>query len=448
MSKTFLKRVLREEIIRVAINSTEARKITDLRVHKFYINTAGVYNEMLKQLLSGPAKDRRYALEKSIMSREMQQILKDGAEFICSSVYDKANQLANQGTNVELKGHKKRFSVLVKEGGFKKTSRGFYVHTTVFEEIKRYYREPVSYVVGAINTFLSQRQGTELVDQSRFLDLGHKGTSAVAVKQVSESQTRLSSRFQKNISDKITEKDLKEIGLEFLLEMKSTKKKSVMSVGLEAKGANAQEGREYLKQYKKEWLDTLINAKEMLDVANIEGSDSRVTIEKKKLVETFNKSIKSKKVKKKSINTKLKLSNSKATETKKIKPKKAKTKSVPVGKLPIKAGKTRKPAQQSSITLAALINQKLPETVAKNMAPPGLQYRSGRFAGSVRVVDVVRTTKGFPSIGYTYMKYPYQTYELGYARGDSNRDPRKVIDKSIREIAATLLTGRFYTRRV
>ena len=30
----------------------------------------------------------------------------------------------------------------------------------------------------------------------------------------------------------------------------------------------------------------------------------------------------------------------------------------------------------------------------------------------------------------------------------ADRDPRKVIDRSIREIAAELLTGRFYTRRV
>ena len=99
-------------------------------------------------------------------------------------------------------------------------------------------------------------------------------------------------------------------------------------------------------------------------------------------------------------------------------------------------------------TLGALINQKLPATVAKNMGLPGLRYRTGRFAQSVRITDVTRTTKGFPSIGYTYMKYPYQTFEPGYVQGSQERDPRKLIDRSIREIAAELLVGRFYTRRV
>ena len=82
------------------------------------------------------------------------------------------------------------------------------------------------------------------------------------------------------------------------------------------------------------------------------------------------------------------------------------------------------------------------------MQSPALNYRTGRFASSVRVTDVVTTPKGFPSMGYTYDKDRYQTFEPGFAQGSVDRDPRKLIDKSMREIAAQYAVGRFFTRRV
>tara|TARA_Y100000361_G_scaffold134336_1_gene133334 strand:- start:329 stop:1786 length:1458 start_codon:yes stop_codon:yes gene_type:complete len=102
-------------------------------------------------------------------------------------------------------------------------------------------------------------------------------------------------------------------------------------------------------------------------------------------------------------------------------------------------------------TFLALLNQKLPQTVVKNMGPPGLQNRTGRFASSVKVTDVSRTAQGHPSVGYTYQKNPYQIFEMRQGQAPwatPDRDPRKLIDASIREIAAQLAIGRFYTRRV
>ena len=49
----------------------------------------------------------------------------------------------------------------------------------------------------------------------------------------------------------------------------------------------------------------------------------------------------------------------------------------------------------------------------------------------------------YPTIQYSYQRHPYGVFE-----SDTDRDPRKVIDKSIREIAAELAIGRFYTARV
>jgi hypothetical protein len=116
----------------------------------------------------------------------------------------------------------------------------------------------------------------------------------------------------------------------------------------------------------------------------------------------------------------------------------------------IKLPKATSKMSASTFRLAALINQKLSDTVRKNMGPPGLENVTGRFADSVRVTDVATTRKGYPSIGYTYMRNPYQVFETGLGKAgwaSTERDPRKLIDASIREIAAEMAIGRFYTRR-
>ena len=104
-------------------------------------------------------------------------------------------------------------------------------------------------------------------------------------------------------------------------------------------------------------------------------------------------------------------------------------------------------AMPSVLTMLGTLNQQLPSTLAKNMQSPALNYQTGRFASSVRVTDIIFTPKGFPSIGYTYQKNPYQTFEPGYAQGTVERDPRKLIDRALREIMVQFAIGRFYTRR-
>jgi hypothetical protein len=112
-----------------------------------------------------------------------------------------------------------------------------------------------------------------------------------------------------------------------------------------------------------------------------------------------------------------------------------------------KAKTKTKSSSFSQTKLYAALNAKISVTVAKNMGEPALEYQTGRFANSVRITDISTTKLGFPSVGYTYQLYPYQTFEPGFAQGDVDRDPRKLIDRSIREIAAQMLTGRLYTRR-
>lgn len=108
---------------------------------------------------------------------------------------------------------------------------------------------------------------------------------------------------------------------------------------------------------------------------------------------------------------------------------------------------TRNSPARSPLYLVAEFNKRLPQQIQKNMQSPALNYRTGRFADSVNVTNVRQTPQGYLSFGYTYQKGPYQTFEPGYAQGSVERDPRRLIDKSMREIAVELAIGRFYTRR-
>ena len=101
----------------------------------------------------------------------------------------------------------------------------------------------------------------------------------------------------------------------------------------------------------------------------------------------------------------------------------------------------------SPIAMIAMMNKQLPQTVSKNMKSPALNFQTGRLASSARVTDVTMTPQGFPSIGYTYDQN-YRTFEVGGAQGSIDRDPRKLIDGSLREIAAQMAMTRFYTRRM
>ena len=115
----------------------------------------------------------------------------------------------------------------------------------------------------------------------------------------------------------------------------------------------------------------------------------------------------------------------------------------------------RKPqsSAKSKLSLQSIndyINARLPEKVRGNMGPGSLVNRTGRFATSARVTNTTTTSQGYPSIGYTYMRSPYDVFDRTIGRAPwntPNRDPRAIVEKSIREIAKEIMTDRFYLRR-
>jgi hypothetical protein len=98
---------------------------------------------------------------------------------------------------------------------------------------------------------------------------------------------------------------------------------------------------------------------------------------------------------------------------------------------------------QSGVSLnrmLPMLNERLPEYVRANMGRNGrLVNRTGRFAESTEIVDLGDGS----TITYSYMKSPYQVFE-----GDRTRDPRPLIEESIRELAAGIIRTKFNLRRV
>lgn len=266
-----------------------------------------------------------------------------------------------------------------------------------------------------------------------------------------------------NLTEAQLVKDLNTMGIDLSF-MRSTSDMTQNISLIGAKG-NILSGAEMKKKLAsaKTRIKQILEKPGMLDtMMKLEGSDSFNTIKEKqtrsRVLKPF-KASKNKDVKVDAKNLTVKHSTKTVKKTKKNKSKKGPTRTsgIVVAGLASLAGKKtkRRPTQKSPLSdmlkLAVQINSRLPQTVRKNMNSPALNNRTGRFANSTQVTDVTLTPKGFPSVGYTYQKEPYQVFEEGLGSppwANGQRDPRDLIDRSIREIAAELAIGRIYTRRV
>ncbi len=97
--------------------------------------------------------------------------------------------------------------------------------------------------------------------------------------------------------------------------------------------------------------------------------------------------------------------------------------------------------------LQNLLNANLVQRVKENMGDGNrrdvLNLRTGRFAESVKVERLSQSRAGMITAFYSYMKNPYSTFsEGGRQQYPRTRDPKLLISKSIREIAATQVANR------
>jgi hypothetical protein len=121
--------------------------------------------------------------------------------------------------------------------------------------------------------------------------------------------------------------------------------------------------------------------------------------------------------------------------------------------LKTKVDKAKRDAQSakytvsSSINLLAILQAGINKQVAKNMGKGNehrvLNYRTGRFAESVQVQRLSESRQGMISAFYSYMRNPYGTFsEGGRQQFPKIRDPKLLISKSVRELAAPIVGAR------
>jgi hypothetical protein len=103
-----------------------------------------------------------------------------------------------------------------------------------------------------------------------------------------------------------------------------------------------------------------------------------------------------------------------------------------------------KAAGTNPMALRNLLNEILPMTVAQNMTSPALNYRTGRFANSVRVDNITQGPRGGNTmIEATYMTNPYDTFAPGGQKYTPQRDPERLIKRSIRQVASGMIGAKF-----
>ena len=100
--------------------------------------------------------------------------------------------------------------------------------------------------------------------------------------------------------------------------------------------------------------------------------------------------------------------------------------------------------QQNPMAIRNLLNELLPQVIAQNMVAPALRYRTGRFANSVQVDNITQGPRGGNTmIETSYRNDPYETFAPGGKKYTSQRDPERLIKRSVREIATGLIGARF-----
>jgi outer membrane protein assembly factor BamE (lipoprotein component of BamABCDE complex) len=109
--------------------------------------------------------------------------------------------------------------------------------------------------------------------------------------------------------------------------------------------------------------------------------------------------------------------------------------------------KTNQLLETPIASLQNLINSQLFDTIKSNMGTGNrtdvLNYRTGRFAQSVKLEKLSESREGMITAFYSYMKNPYATFSSGGRQEyPKSRDPKLLISKSIREIAQTLVSNR------
>lgn len=168
---------------------------------------------------------------------------------------------------------------------------------------------------------------------------------------------------------------------------------------------------------------------------------------KAKVIENFLKAVKTKPDLRLKINKKILQEAKKKTKGTKVKHKgkkafRSNTKQAGAARAAI--SKVQQKAGKNPLALRNMLNEMLPVAVAQNMQSPALNYRTGRFANSVRVTNVTQGPRGGNTmIDATYMTNPYETFAPGGDKYTPQRNPERLIRRTLREVATGIIGNKF-----
>lgn len=322
----------------------------------------------------------------------------------------------------------------------------------VFAKISKVKIDIEQKLLNTINTF-GESFNRPKMDSKNFLDAGHVGKYAVSMQRREVIKNTLS-----NHTRGVLAKEVEQIAIEMQMEKMLHGKGftfRLMLVKPEAATENRGKEEERLLGSLTEQFEKVVRDRSLQGGwYALPGSDSPLDIRIKKIllqVDNAFKKIKGVKTNIKPKDIKIKDKKTKASVKRKTKGTIGTVKQEQFNSLD-----QIDPLEVESIlsirSLIPIVNEKLHDAIESNMGTPRLNYRTGRFARSAKVVDITETKAGYASFAYTYMRNPYQVFEFPNGAphlATPNRDPRKLIDLSIRDIARELLmTQRFYTRRV
>ena len=451
---------------------------SDKKAHVFVVDFDEVYDQVIIQLTEGGGTSGR--------GRIGPNALKDHKTFFRGDLKKATKKFVAdmfKGFTAKEAGYKKGDKYIVTCSGTETTFQAEYVKIAkggpgnIFKDIKKVKQDAQKDLVNVIDDYIISNQGGSTKDvktfQSKrisrktgkeqdspyyFLELGHdEDGSSISQQKISQAKLDVAKALSDNKLQEISPENslLRDTAAGLFLTSDTTGPKEVLHCGIESNYINRSKAFVEKGQQKsvEDDLAAIINEINAEDWGEHSASDTVLQRREKKILNALltglphGKYVKTNIKYQKPKDSKVTVDNVKQYKVSKLNPGNTLATPVTVGKKR-PSGKTAR--KRSNFNMLAMINQKLPATVKKNMGFPALENRTGRFANSVRLVDASQTPQGYPSFGYTYERNPYQVFETG-SRGNwasRERDPRRLIDTSIREVAAELALGRFYTRRV
>ena len=491
MSQQSLK-VAAEAMLRYLDDGPEYRKlIADLRVHYFKFDKKEFQENIYKELQTRTL----------ILTQEDKAAVNTGALTLYKSLVRITNQIAQRRRSkqdvIQEYSGVIDFAFSIDDLANVQVNARYADKDSVFAKIKAIYRDALSKFFDDLqeyfkSTGLESKEEAERRGQSsgkkrvrrtsrgirhktsgklvkrfgHFVQYGHEHDAGIAESLVRDAFSEVAGHVvAKNsdgtsLSQQQVMSDFQKLGVELDLIIRTDGKDS-HTITLEGGLLNKLEGltaRKKMGKLREELREAATKLDRKIGLENLEGSDSSKTKIRKRVINRIAKELrKNPKLIVRTENTK---ENSRATSGKATKVGKAVkgttlTSIGSTGSL-VPKGTTRarsnvkKGIASQPLAIIQFLNARLPEQVRENMVSPALENRTGRFADSVRVTDIIQTPKGFPSVGYSYQRDPYQRFEIGTGKepwATTSRDPRRLIDRSIRELAAELAMGRFFTRR-